>query len=485
MERYAPGREVGGFLIGERIHSGGMGHVYHVTPRAARDPGFPVVMKVPALGAREPAVGLVSFEMELMIHPSLSGPHVPRFVAAGDLTALPYIVMERIDGEGLMQVLRRSPLAPEEVARIGAAMADALHSLHQQDTVHHDLKPENVIVKPNGTAVLVDFGFAYHARLPDLLGEEMHFAAGSAPYVSPEQLRDRRGDPRSDVYSLGALLYALATGEPPFGNPATLAGMRDRLWRAAVPPRVLNERVPPWLQEVILRCLETDAAERYQSAAHVSFDLRNPAGVALTSRGQRTEAPGFASQLRRWWKARVELPAPPPPSTTSARRAPVIMVAVDTTHPEDERQPSIQWTTRQVLSLNDEYRLMCVSVVAAPPLRDDASGADTSSRRHMEHRARLRQWVEPLALPQERLSLHVIESADPAGALLELARQNHVDLIVLGAPGPSQMALAWWRSVASSVTANAHCSVHVVRVTERPPGFSAEESAAGASTGSA
>ena len=118
-------------------------------------------------------------------------------------------------------------------------------------------------------------------------------------------------------------------------------------------------------------------------------------------------------------------------------------------------------------------------------LRDDASGVDTSSRRHMEHRARLRQWVEPLALPQERLSLHVIESADPAGALLELARQNHVDLIVLGAPGPSQMALAWWRSVASSVTANAHCSVHVVRVTERPPGFSAEESAAGASTGSA
>jgi eukaryotic-like serine/threonine-protein kinase len=483
MERYAPGREIGGFLIGERIHSGGMGHVYLAAPRTAPDPGFPVVMKVPALGSREPAVGLVSFEMELMVHPTLSGAHVPRFVAMGDLTTLPYLVMERIDGESLTAAVRRSPLPAAEVARIGAAIADALHSVHEQHTVHHDLKPENVIMKPDGTAVLVDFGFASNARLPDLLGEEMHFAAGSAPYVSPEQLRDRRGDPRSDVYSLGALLYALAAGEAPFGNPATLAGMRDRLWRTAVPPRARNPDVPPWLQEIILRCLETQAAERYQSAAHVAFDLRNPEGVSLTARAHRTEAPGFFSQMRRWWRTRLDDESMGAPS--AARRAPVIMVAVDTMHPDDERQPSIQWTTRQVLTLNAEYRLMCVSIVPAPALRDEQTRADTSSLRHMEHRARLRQWVEPLGLPQQRLSLHVIESPDPAASLLELARQNHVDLIVLGAPGPSQMALAWWRSVASGVTANAHCSVHVVRVPERAQATAPAEAGAARVTDSA
>jgi nucleotide-binding universal stress UspA family protein len=138
-----------------------------------------------------------------------------------------------------------------------------------------------------------------------------------------------------------------------------------------------------------------------------------------------------------------------------------------------------------VLSLNAEYRLMCVSVVPAPALRDEQSLTDTSSLRHLEHRARLRQWVEPLGLPQQRLSLHVIQSPDPAASLLELARQNHVDLIVLGAPGPSQMALAWWRSVASGVTANAHCSVHVVRVPERAPATAPAEAGAAAVTDSA
>ena len=467
MERFEPGTRVNGFLIGERIHSGGMGHVYRVTSPPGVDPGFPLVMKVPAVGRGEPTVGLVSFEMELLIHPVLHGPHVPRFVVAGELTTEPYLVMEWIDGENLLSVMRRAPLPDDEVARIGAAIADALFSLHEQDTVHQDLKPENVLLKPDGTAVLVDFGFAHHARFPDLLGEEMHFAAGSAPYVSPEQLRDRRGDPRSDIYSLGVLLYALATGEPPFGTPATLAGMRDRLWRAVVPPRAANPSVPAWLQEVILRCLEIEADARYQSAAHVAFDLRNAHGVALSARAHHTESPGFLTQLGRWWATRAPLPLAYPRALAAKRGTSVILVAVDTTHPDDERQPNIQWTTRQVLSLNPEYRLMCVSVVAAPALREEAANGDTALRRHLEHLARLRQWVEPLGLPPERLSLHVVQAADPASALLTLARKNHVDLIVLGAPGPGQMALAWWRSVASGVTANAHCSVHVVRVPER------------------
>jgi nucleotide-binding universal stress UspA family protein len=282
--------------------------------------------------------------------------------------------------------------------------------------------------------------------------------------VSPEQLRHDRSDPRSDLFALGVLLYELATGEQPFGAPVTYAGMRDRLWREPAPPRRIAPALPPWLQEIILHCLEPQADARYQSAAHVAFDLRNPEQVPLSERAQRTEEMSVLAHAARWWRSRGKgVVAPRRPRIA----APVIMVAVDTAHPDDERHPSLQWTTRQIVGLNAEFRLLCVSVIGAARLGEGPTHGATASGQHLEHLLRLRQWIEPLQLPASRLSLHVIESASPADALLELARANHVDLIVLGAPGPTQKKLAWWRSVASNVTANAHCSVHVVRVPER------------------
>ena len=165
--------------------------------------------------------------------------------------------------------------------------------------------------------------------------------------------------------------------------------------------------------------------------------------------------------------------------------APVILVAVDTTHPHDERLPALQRVTGQVLSLSAEFRLACVSVIGAGPMVEGRSDATSSSGIHLQHLVRLRHWVAPLQLPPQRLALHVIVSASAADALLDFAQRNHVDLILLGAPRPSQHALAWWRSVASSVTARAHCSVHVVRVpgqraeVEAAPGDVAQDATAG------
>lgn len=458
--RPKPGACIDGFTLGERINAGGCGYVFAATSPAGQDPGFPLVMKIAAVGAGEPSAGILGFEMELMIHPALAGPHVPRLVASGDLAAIPYLVMERIEGHGLAERIDGTARDPDEVARAGAAVADALQSLHAQGAVHHDLKPDNVILRPSGEAVLLDLGFAYHARYPDLLAEETRFASGSAPYVSPEQLQARRGDPRSDLYALGAMLYEAATGEPPFGVPLTLAGQRDRLWRIPVAPRARNPNVPAWLQEVILRCLETDPELRYQSAAHVAFDLRNPDQVALSARAERREGPGLLRQLRRWW--RMQRGALSVPSTPRPHSARVIMVAVDTTHLDDPRQSSIRRAARQAMALATEHRIMCVSVI-----RDDLGTslevAGMPSGFHLAHLVRLRTWAEPLELPAQRQSLHVVQALDPAAALVGLARANHVDLIVLGAPGPEEKPLAWWRSVASGVTANAPCSVYVVR----------------------
>jgi eukaryotic-like serine/threonine-protein kinase len=451
LDRVVTGSEIDGFAIGERIHSGAMGNIFRVT-RAGMT--APMIMKVPRVGPDEPTEGIISFETEATIVPALSGPHVPRFVAAGDLARTPYLVTEWVDGISLEAVLRGGPLPPDEVVRVGAAIADALHSLHRQDAIHLDIKPANIILRKDGIVALVDFGFAHHTRFPDLLAEETRFGAGSAPYISPEQVLGTREDPRSDIFSLGVVLYEMATGRFPFGEPDT--DVRNRLWLDPAPPSALVPALSPWLQEIILRCLEPKAELRYQTAALVAFDLRNPEQLTLTARATKSKRARLFQQVRRFLKARGEYGRRSTPPHVRISRSPIIMVAVDTTNLDDERQPAIQRATAQVMSVSKEFRLIAVSVFPSPPPKESAGT-------HLEHLVRLRHWVDPIAVTKQRLSLHAIESSDPAGALVDFARFNHVDLIILGAPGTKG---SWSQSVASTVTANAPCSVHVVRVPE-------------------
>ena len=467
LESLAPGSEIDNFRVIDRLHTGGTAHLFSVEVIKGSDPGFPLVMKVPRVGHDQPTESILGYETEAMILPALQGAHVPRFVAAGDLARVPYLTMEWVQGTGLAAIAATAPLPEARVLILGAAVADAVHALHQQNAIHHDLKPDNIIIREDETAVLLDFGFAHHAHFPDFLAEEKRFASGSAPYVSPEQLTGSREDPRSDIFALGVVLYELATGELPFGVPDTLNAMKNRLWASPVPPRARAPSIPLWLQEVILRCLEPDPAARYQSAAHIALDLRNPEQVLLTARANRTERAGFMTQLGLWWRSRGERHALKRKPQMLLSESPVIMVAVDTSHPDDERHPALQWTARQLVSLNLEFRLICVSAIRAASIGESGGIADTSSGLQLVHKVRLRNWIEPLRLPAHRVSLHVLESGDPAATLLEFAKSNNVDLIVLGAPMPNETSLAWWRSAASTVTANAHCSVHVVRVPSR------------------
>jgi len=329
------------------------------------------------------------------------------------------------------------------------------------------VKPDNVILRPDGSAALVDFGLAHHTRFPDLLAEERRLAAGSAPYISPEQVFGERSDPRSDLFALGAVLYELVTGKLPFGVPASQAGLRDRVWLDPAPPIQHAPSIAPWLQEIILRCLEPQPEARYQSAAHVAFDLRNPDNVLLTARALRKEPSSFLTRLGRWWSARNLRPRTHSMPAAQVGRARVVLVAIDTTNQDDERHPEVLQVVARILSIPAEYRLIGVSVIAGGP---GASTGTADANPYLAHLVRLRHWVEPLRLPSNRLSLHVIEAADAAATLIEFARRNHVDLIVLGAPPPSQTRLAWWRSVASGIAANAECSVHLVRVPARGAG---------------
>jgi len=452
LNNWTPGAEIDGFRLGARVYASPMGSLFRVSK-----PGIdrPLVMKRPRVGPNEASENILAFQTEAMILPALHGPHVPRFVAAGELARTPYLVTEWIEGSTLEQWAAGAPLPLADVVRLGAALADALHAVHQQGVVHLDVKPGNAIVRGDGKIVLIDFGFAHDTHHPDVLAEEKRFAVGSVPYLSPEQILGTRDDRRSDLFALGVVLYELATGKLPFGEPDT--DVRNRLWLEPVPPSLLVPNLPAWLQEIILRNLELHPELRHQSAAHVAFDLRHPEQVVQSARATKSKRASLVSHFRRFLRARAEhgprLRSPAP----LLSRSPIILVAIDTAHLEDERHAAIRAAVTPILAASQEFRLICLTVL--PP--SDAP---------LAHHASLRQWAAPLGLPSDSLSLHAVASSSPAEVIVELARHNNVDQVVVGAP--SQGGRAWSQSVASMVTAGVGCSVHVVRVprrTQRPP----------------
>jgi eukaryotic-like serine/threonine-protein kinase len=456
------GDVVDGFVVAERLHAGGMGVLYRCAPPPDRpDLDFPLLIKVPRLGPGEPSESVVTYEVEVTVHSALRGPHVPRFVAAGDLARQPYIVMERIEGRSLKDWVGRAPLPPEEVAALGATIADALHALHAQEVIHLDLKPANVIIRPDGSAVLVDFGLARHGHFPDLLAEEFHHPMGSGPYISPEQVLGVRWDPRSDVFALGVILYQLAVGEYPHGAPTSQSGLRRRLWHLPRSPRTLRPDIPEWLQEVVLRCLEAQAASRYASAAQVAGDLTHPDQVTVTERGRRLQRPGVGELLKRWIMAAGYEPSPLDRPSQQLVSASIVLVAVATQHKNEQRFQALREVVQRLMSVDADRRLTCVTVIRPSSELAGGTAEEAGTSQRIKHLVLLRNWAEPLGLPAERLSYHVIESSDPAAALLEYAKVNHVEHLVIGAP-PADVPLKG-TFVSTRVAAEAGCSVTVVR----------------------
>jgi nucleotide-binding universal stress UspA family protein len=316
--------------------------------------------------------------------------------------------------------------------------------------------------RASGEAVLVDFGLAHHSHYPDLLAEELRYPVGNWVYMAPEQVLGVRCDPRSDIYALGGILYELATGHLPFGKPATLAQLRKRLRRDPVPPRAIVRATPEWLQEVILHCLAIDARERYASAAQVAFDLANPAQVAITELGTRERPAGWATLLRQWARSRRFEPAPCPPPATAVEPAPTILVAIGTKHTDEALFEALREAARRFVAAVDQCRVACVTVVPPAATLSGEREEDTATGRHILHLVSLRRWAKPLQLPEERVTYHVLESSDPAAALLDYARMNDVDQILIGAPHTGT-AVRLFAGVSAAVVANAPCSITIVR----------------------
>ncbi|MDT3736416.1 MAG: bifunctional serine/threonine-protein kinase/universal stress protein [Denitratisoma sp.] len=465
--RLPPGAEVGAFRIVDLLHEGGMALLYAVEASGEDPPPFPLVMKIPRLAFGSHPGCLVGFEVELMILGRLAGPHVPRLVASGRVDGAPWLAMERIGGGSLTQAAARAPLDPAEVVRLTGTVAAAVHDLHRQNVIHHDLKPENVLFREDGSAVLVDFGLARHGELPDLVEEEFHLPAGTGAAISPEQLAGIRNDPRSDLFALGVLAYRLATGALPFGAPTTRGGMRRRLYVEPVPPRALRPGLPPWLQEIILRCLEIRPEARYATAAQLLHDLAHPGQVPLTARAARLRRAGPIAAAQRWLQALRE---PAPVAATPARHlahAPHVMAAIDLADRREPLAEAMRAALRRSLIAEPDLRITLIAVLAPQPFGEE-SAPEIDHARQTSALVELRHWAHPLGLPADKLRVHLAESADPAATLLDYAAAHHVDRIVVGARGHSALR-RYLGSVSARVVAEAPCSVSVVRPPENNP----------------
>ncbi|HEX9376990.1 MAG TPA: protein kinase [Actinomycetota bacterium] len=267
----------------ERIASGGMGTVWRAEDTHLRRP---VAVKVLNEGLSSDERFVERFRREAKAAAGLLHPNIAGVFDYGESDRRPFIVMELIEGETLAARLdRRGPFEPEEVARIGAGVAEALSAAHAAGIVHRDVKPANVMLTERGDAKVMDFGIAAPESGTGLTGTGM--VMGTARYLSPEQAVGNAATPASDVYALGVVMYELLAGEPPFDRGTPLATAMAHVKEEPPPLRTVRPGVPANLASLVHRCLAKDPGERPGSAselaAHLRGDDERPAAVAGTA----------------------------------------------------------------------------------------------------------------------------------------------------------------------------------------------------------
>lgn len=455
---FSEGESIDGFIIEKELHVGGMAITY-----SAAHPQWPdkkVIVKLPKIRDSDDATIIVGFEMEMMILPRLAGAHVPKVYSTGDFASTPYLAMEAIPGDTLFSKIEKSPLPSDEVIMLGRRVATALADIHRQKVIHHDIKPSNIMFRPGGEAVLIDFGLARHSELPDLLEAEFHLPMGTAPYIAPEQVREVRSDPRSDIFSLGVVLYHLVTGERPFGIPQSQQALKTRLWRDPIPPRKIVPDVPEFLQEIILRCLEVDPDSRYPTAARLAFNLKNPDAVRLSDRSIKSARDSIPTVFKRWLKSRA-LP-PVEHQAIPAAATGLILVAVNLDEGFEHLAEALRLQTQRLIASMSDVRIACVTVIRLSgvfhSMPFDAEGRNV----HIQRLVELKDWARELDIDSEKISFHVLENFSPAEAIIDFAETNHVDQILLGARGAATYR-RFLGTVSSEVVGRAHCTVTVVR----------------------
>jgi serine/threonine-protein kinase len=285
------------FLITEVISRSGMATIFKATDALSKKD---VAIKIPFLQYESDPGFYSRFVREGEIGSKLDHPYILKFVPVENRSR-PYLVTEYLRGYTLANLLKNVQRMPEaDALKIASRICDALTYMHAHDVIHRDLKPQNVMICHDGTIRILDFGIARST------GRRFTFsgftpAMGTPEYMAPEQVKGKRGDERTDLYSLGAILYQMVVGEIPFGdNEDVFDGMNARVTGDPVAPRKKNRQLSEQVEEIILHAMEREPKNRYPSAAAMKEELEHPEQVALTGRWQRLLTP---SKWRRYWKS--------------------------------------------------------------------------------------------------------------------------------------------------------------------------------------
>lgn len=285
------------FFITETISRGGMATIFKATDLLTKQD---VALKVPYMQYECDPRFYSFFVREEKIGLLLNHPYILKFIPV-EYRSRPYIVTEYLQGYTLAHLLKSvRSMTEKEAVILASRMCEALAHMHDHGIVHRDLKPENVMICFDGTIRVLDFGIA------KTTGRRFSFfgftpAKGTPEYMSPEHVSGKREDERTDIYSLGAMLYEMVAGAIPFAseNEDVFVAMNARVTGDPVAPRTLNRALSEQVEEIVLHAMERDPVKRYPTAIEMKEDLDHPGEVKLTGRCHRLQTP---SPWKQHWK---------------------------------------------------------------------------------------------------------------------------------------------------------------------------------------
>ena len=281
----------GRYRIDQVLGQGGMGVVYRAHD-LQRGTTAAIKVVTPPTGS---AVDVMErFKREALLLARLRHPGIPALEGSGRVGACMYVATEFVDGRDLARALKAGGrMRADEAARVVAAVCDALAAAHEAGVVHRDIKPSNIMLTADGAPKLIDFGIARPTGIDAETLTRTGCFVGTPEYMSPEQLGSGHIDERSDIYSLGVVLYELLTGRRPHEGDSPVAVIRQRLYGMPPAPRSIDESIPPWIERITLRCLDQDPAKRFDSAAELAAVLRK----SHRSRMRRRQMPNGDSLI--------------------------------------------------------------------------------------------------------------------------------------------------------------------------------------------
>jgi serine/threonine protein kinase len=297
------GTKLGPYEIQSAIGAGGMGEVYRARDtRLNRDVAIKIL---PASFSADPD-RLQRFAQESRAAAALNHPNILSIFDIGEDRGAPYVVSELLEGESLRERLRQGPLASRKAIDYAQQVAKGLAAAHEKGIVHRDLKPENLFITNDGRAKILDFGLAKFTRpeldasddAPTQVATEVGTVLGTAGYMSPEQVRGKAADARSDIFSFGAILYEMLSGKRAFRGDSAADTMSAILKEDPPDLSETNRNIPPALERIVRHCLEKNPGERFQSARDVAFNLEALTDISTSSRGGMRPLP--EEKRRRW-----------------------------------------------------------------------------------------------------------------------------------------------------------------------------------------